>query len=341
VLPKTGLPTVTDNSTSVSVGDQIWSGSVGNTAVLGVVPRDFTFEGVVVTPHDNGRGLWTFGLGLTVDSVTEHVYVVSNSEIGVRNPRSKSLNIDNHTFGVNTVQNSENSILIRAWGGVISVFVNGNLAAEIEGLWDQEGLLSIQTNYDSRPIPQGFVMQVKDARATTADRVRNAEFDVVVQSGIENRSFVQTGSIDQVSMVFQDPFRVSNDDLDFGFRLRLPHSNRTLEVKKVDLSDNQHRIEASITFDYNGTLFWSEMIPLSSYDPWELEIKLVKFGDQLVLYVEGTRHLLVGTNIDFGFDQLIGVEVFTNESESTIVSQDATFLGLPYVRLTGFGVWSQ
>lgn|GEM_PF-3687299 len=249
------------------------------------------------------------------------------------------MNLTRHDFTVNTAQNSENQILFRAWNGVVSVYVNEELAAEIEGMWDVPGVLSVGTNYSGSETAQDFAMMAKSISAVSTSPVRDQSFDLEVVSQTEKHAIIPTDQFDEMSASFKDPFTTNPELLDYGIRIGLPNSNRHFNIEQTNHPDGTHTVRMTVTFDHNGSVFWSESITQENYTPNQFSIRVIKLNTKLFVVLDGVKHS-VNANLDFDFDVFQNLNFFVNSAEVVVDSRDARFLSSPYVRVTEFGLWS-
>ena len=336
----TAAPVINESRTVFSLGSQFWQETAVIDVPVGDVGRDFVIKARVKSPHDKNQALWSWGVGLTRGGETESIYVKSNGTVGTVKSVFTKISTNNYTFSINTTQNVENDIEIRSWNGLVSVFVNGTLAAEITGLWDEPGSLSVGANYGSTEIAQGFVMIVEDISAVSSSIARNERFDIEVKSEVETLMTLPTGELKEISASFENPFSVNREILDFGVRIGLPESNRHLNITQITSPTGNHIVKVSVTFDHNGSTYWSRNISLSNYDTSQLDIRLTKANGNLKLVVDGFIHQLNDIGLDFNFDKLQNVEFFVNSDKIIVDSRDARFVQSPYVRITEFGLWN-
>ena len=331
-------PSVNKARSAISTNDLIWQGSDPVNVNVGNVDRDFTLKATIISPHDNGRGNWTWGAGLNVGGQIQLIYLNSNANIDISNPYSGDVKLTRYQFTVNATQNSENQIQFRAWNGVVSVYVNEELAAEIEGMWDVPGVLSVGTNYQGSEIAQGFVMISKSISAVSSSPIRDQSLDFEVVSQTENYEVISTDQYHEVSARFEDPMNAP-ELLDHGLRIGLPNSNRHFNIKQSTNLDGDHVVHMTVTFDHNGSVFWSESITQENYTPRLFSIRVSKISNSLFVVLDGVRHS-IDANLDFEFDVFQNLELFVNSGQVVAGSRDAAFLRSPYVRITDLGLWS-
>jgi hypothetical protein len=179
----------------------------------------------------------------------------------------------------------------------------------------------------------------RDISAVSSSPARDQNFDIPVESETQMNLAISTDEIQELSARFENPFIVTAANLDFGVRIGLPESNRHFIIKQSNNVGESHAVHLSIIFDHNGQTFWTKSIPLSTYDPRQFDLRMVKIGDSLVVVLDGVRYALTGTNLDFGFDTFNNLEFFVNSDKKIVDSRDARFLQSPFVRITNFGVW--
>jgi hypothetical protein len=338
IVFNTTPPSVNKARSAISTNDLIWQGSDPVNVNVGNVDRDFTLKATIISPHDNGRGNWTWGAGLNVGGQIQVIYLNSNGNISISNPYSGDVKLMRYQFTVNATQNSENDIQFRAWNGVVSVYVNEELAAEIEGMWDVPGVLSVGTNYQGSEIAQGFVMISKSISAVSSSPIRDQSLDFEVVSQTENYEVISTDQYHEVSARFEDPMNAP-ELLDHGLRIGLPNSNRHFNIKQSTNLDGDHVVHMTVTFDHNGSVFWSESITQENYTPRLFSIRVSKISNSLFVVLDGVRHS-IDAGLDFEFDVFQNLELFVNSGQVVADSRDAAFLRSPYVRITDLGLWS-
>ncbi|MDA1280471.1 MAG: hypothetical protein O3B95_10625 [Chloroflexi bacterium] len=323
-----------------SLADMYWTGEDPIVATVGLVDTDFTLTASVYTPHDNGRGLWTWGVGLTSNNATSHIFIRSDSTIWIVNPSGAPVAISQQAFLVNEQQNTQNRIQYQVRGGKVTIFVNGTVAGTVTGLWNHAGNVSVGTNYSSTQIAQGFTMRTSGVTVSPSKITNDGNFDIAVLSEEENVVLLDTGEFNQVTAHFGNPFIVSHDLLDFGFRIGLPFSNRQLEIKQANYPGGVSTFYLSLEEKSAGTVFWQRAIPLPGHAGNDFIVEFREFERSMQLSIDGAVFLLTNLLIDFDLEHLEDVEVFVNSDQRVIDSQDARFLQSPYVRITGFGIWN-
>ncbi|MEE8045223.1 MAG: hypothetical protein V3T49_00130, partial [Dehalococcoidia bacterium] len=289
---------------------------------------------------DNGRGFWSWGAGLTVGDVTRDIYVLSSSNVLVIDPDVPFAQVTQYPFTINTAQNAENTIRYRSWNGVVTVYVNGAVAATVKGLWDEPGLLSIATNYPGSALAQGFMLRSTSVTVQSAKLLRNEQFDNQVTSELETIQFIDSTEFEQLSLTLENPFSVSRESLDFGFRVGLPVFERELEIKRADSSNESTTFFLKLTHTPTGTVTWQNSIPLPNHSGHLYDIELREVGGITELVIDDIVYRLTGLSIDFGQEHFEDVEFFVNSDLRKIESDDARFLSSPYVRVTNFGLWN-
>jgi len=332
-------PQVDVPAAPITLGDFFWEGESSNATTLGEVGTDFTISATVISPHDNQRGLWSWGVGLTVGDVTQDIYVLSTSQIVISDPLDSPVKITNYPFLVHAAQNSENKFHYRAWNGVVTIYVNATIAATIEGLWDESGELSIATNYSGSALAQGFLLRSKDVVVKSTKLVRDEHFDGAVISEQEIVISIDTDQFDQLSATLDNPLQVSGESIDFGFRVGLPVFEREIEIKQAVYPAGVSTFHLSLTHKPTGTLTWQKTIRLEGHDGGEFDVVLREFEGALQLLIDGTVYPLADLAIDFDKEHFQDVDFFVNSDERVIDSDDARFLSSPYVRVTDFGLW--
>ena len=216
--------------------------------------------------------------------------------------------------------------------------MNGELAAEIEGMWDVPGVLSVGTNYEGTEIAQGFVMMSKSISAVSSSPIRDQSLDIEVVSQTEKHEVIATDSYDEVSARFEAPFNAP-ELLDHGLRIGLPNSKRHFNIKQFANVGGDHVVHMTVTFDHDGSVFWSESITQANYTPRLFSIRVSKINNSLFVVLDGVRHS-IDANLDFEFDVFQNLELFVNSGQVVADSRDAAFLKSPYVRITDLGLWS-
>jgi hypothetical protein len=337
VVHITAVPEVQIPEASTTPVDFFWEGRSTNDSVLGTVGSDFSLTANFFSPHDNDRGFWSWGVSLTVGGDREDIYVLSSSQIGVSNP---FLSVTNYPFSIDTTQNSENTIRYRAWNGIVSVYVNGTIAATIEGAWDEPGVLSIATNYPGSELAQGFLLRSTAVTVHAAKLLRGEQFDNPVISEQETSQTTTVSEFDQLSVTLENPLYVSSDVIDFGFRVGLPVFEREIEVKHLNDAGGINKFYLKLTHSPTGTVTWQQTIHLPNHNGQFFNVEFKEIGGTVQLVIDGTNHVLTNLTIDFEVEHFEDIELFVNSDQRVIVSNDARFLTSPYVRATNFGIWN-
>ena len=300
---------------------------------------DFTLLATVISAHDNGRGIWSWGIDLTTNNGTESFFIRSNSSFGFANATSVT-DIAQYSFTVNASQNSENEFKIDVWNGVTSVYVNGSKAISFKGLWDEPGMLSVGTNYPGTGIAQGFVLISRGVVVKQTALVRGASFDIEVRSDQEKVLNISTGEFDQISARFENPLFVSGEFLDFGVRVGLPWSGRQFEIKQSNSPDGISTYHITLTHKTIDLAYWQKSISMEDHEGHFFNFELNSVDGTLRLTLDDVNIPLDGLQIDFDVEHLEDVEFFVNSDRITVDSRDARFLSSPFVRITNFGLWN-
>ena len=336
----TDAPQATTPDAPKTAGDLFWEGESSNRTTLGEVETDFTISATVFSPHDNQRGLWSWGVGITVGDVVQDIFVLSDSQIIISDPSNSPVKVTTSPFLVRESQNSENKFHYRAWNGVVTIYVNGIIAATIEGLWDEPGEVSLATNYPGSALAQGFLLRSTDVVLKSTKLLRDDHFDGAVTSEQETLISIDTGQFDQLSAVLENPLQVSGELLDFGFRVGLPVFEREIEIKQAVFPVGVNTFHLSLTHKPTGTLTWQKTIRLDGHNGGEFDLMLREFDGAIQLVIDGTTYPLAGLEIDFDQEHLEDVIFFVNSDERVIDSDDARFQSSPYVRVSKFGLWN-
>jgi hypothetical protein len=337
IVHVTAVPVVEIPEASTTPVDFFWQAESTNDSVLGTVGSDFSLTASVFSPHDNGRGLWSWGVSLTVGDDKEDIYVLSSSQIAVSNPL---LEVTKYPFSINTTQNTENVIRYRAWNGVVSVYVNGTVAATIKGAWDEPGVLSIATNFPGSELAQGFLLRSTAVTVHPAKLLRGDQFDNEVISGQETAQTVLVSEFDQLSVTLENPLHVSDNIIDFGFRVGLPVFEREIEVKQANDAGGINNFRLKLTHKPTGAVSWQRTIQLPNHSGHFFNIEFKEFGGTVQLVIDGTVYVMTNLAIDFDAEHFENVEFFVNSDLHVIASNDARFLTSPYVRASNLGIWN-
>lgn len=338
VVHTTATPEIEIPTESIPPADFLWQGEDPINATLGITTADFTLSAVVVTPHDNGIGVWSWGVGLTAGGQTDHVYIMSDSSVRT-DSLSPEVVIESRSFLVNTTQNAENTFIYRVRHGVIAVYVNGSIAANITGLWDRPGAVSVGTNYLSTSIAKGFALRTPSVTVNSSKLVRDENFDIEVRSTEENIIELDTTEFDRITASFENPFSVSHEDLDFGFRIGLPYSNRQLEIKQSNSPNDEPTFFLSLVPKSGGVIYWQKVIPLPTHRGATFDVVFTRFDGAPMLTIDRVEYVL-NVPIDFSVEHFEDVEFFVNTDQRVIDSNNARFLSSPFVRITDFGMWN-
>jgi hypothetical protein len=331
-------PVVRDQSAFLSVADLVWHGTEFTTQVLGEFSEDWVVRAEVQSPHDTQRGIWSFGIEINYGRTSDHIWIQSNNDVGVNwtaSPRVAKL----HNFFVNDGQFESNNIAFRKRSDALDVYVNGTLAAEITDLPITPVTLALHSNYTGTEIVQGFVMLVPKIEFGSSLLFSEQRLDVPVVDSSETTVALDINDFNEFSARLENPFKFSNDALDFGFRFLLPNSNRSWEFKYVRDLNGHYVVRSTISFTTNGATFWSETLPIQAAKVDDFDFQFYAFDETPHVVLDGTGFVLTSANLDLDFEQFSEIEVFVNGDQIPITSIDARFLASPYVRLTEFGAW--
>jgi hypothetical protein len=331
----------TETSTTLPT-DFFWIGESENIEplALGQVGTDFTIAATVVSPHDIDRGIWSWGLALTHNGITQNIYLLSTSQIIVSGESTSSVVITKHAFNLSTTQNTENDVRVRVWNGVVTIYVNGLIAASIEGVWDEPGDLALITDMPGSSLAQGFLLRTVGLTLGTANLTRNEFFEAAVVSEHETTLITRTGKFDQVSATLENPFHVSQEALDFGLRIGLPEFSRELEIKHVSSSNGLSIFNVRLTHKPTGALTKQKVIRIDNHTGHLFKIDLREFAGVPELVIDGISYTLGNFEINFDSEYFEDVELFVNSENRVIDSNDARFLRSPAVRVSNFGLWN-
>ena len=314
-----------------------WPAGVSKEESLSPVSGGFVLEAEVISPHDRGRGVWSWGI--SVSGKPSHlIWFTSENDVfywsggGLRT-------IQLGEVVIRDVQGTANKVFISVGSGVATLTINGKKAATIALSGDVAGTLSIVTDFPGAEMPSGFTMVTQQLTVRTTELVRDQYFRIPFIPGQENTLTLKTLDVERVTATFVNPFRAKGDLMDYGFRVQLPATNRFIEVRKDHFSDGGHKLIVSVRFSA-GFEYARREIFLENHFGNKFDIALERSGDILLFEIDGTQYQLDGFTLT-DIDKLGEIEVFINSMGRTADTSDPAFAFDPNLFVESFRVWGR
>ncbi|MBA31191.1 MAG: hypothetical protein CL748_01480 [Chloroflexi bacterium] len=147
-------------------------------------------------------------------------------------------------------------------------------------------------------------------------------YDLKFSSYTESRKRINTDNFDDVTGKFIIPSWLTNTStgysVDTGFRIYMPFSMTYIEATFIRNLDGSKVVEVSRVHEPTGYTYWKYPINLKAESPEVYGIttfRLSVIGNQLILDVDGSTHIIQGTPIDFSSEYFKDIEYFTNKNE--------------------------
>ncbi len=330
-------PEVINSLTLLGPVTVAWPAGVSKEESLSPVSGGFVLEAEVISPHDRGRGVWSWGI--SVSGKPSHlIWFTSENDVfywsggGLRTVRLGEV-------AITDVQGTANQVFISVRSGVATLTINGKKAATIALSGDVSGTLSIVTDLPGAEMVSGFRMVTQQLTVRTNELVRDQYFRLPFISAQESSLSLETVDVERITATFVNPFRVSRDLMDYGFRVQLPATNRFIEVQKDHFSGGEHKLIVSVRFSA-GFEFARREIFLEKHLGNKFHIALERSGDILLFEIDGAQYQLDGFSLT-DTDRLGEIEVFMNSMRRTANTDDPTFAFDPNLFVESFRVWGR
>ncbi|MBN4064528.1 hypothetical protein JYU04_02210 [Dehalococcoides mccartyi] len=330
-------PEVINSLTLLGPVTVAWPAGVSKEELLSPVSGGFVLEAEVISPHDRGRGVWSWGV--SVSGKPSHlIWFTSENDVfywsggGLRT-------IQLGEVAVTDVQGATNQVFISVRSGVATLTINGKKAATIALSGDVSGTLSIVTDLPDAEMLSGFTMVTQQLTVRTNELVKDQYFRIPFISEQENSLTLETVDVERITATFVNPFRASHDLMDYGFRVQLPATNRFIEIQKDHFSGGEHKLIVSVRFS-GGFEYARREIFLEKHLGNKFHIALERSGDILLFEIEGTQYQLDGFTLT-DIDRLGEIEVFINSMLRTANTSDPAFAFDPNLFVESFQVWGR